>query len=162
MTGRLTGREFEKILVKRHEEYFKHKMGCFSRYGVQAVQTGTDRGLVAIQSLPDFEGIRVDNPVHIIFDAKVCSQASFALAEYRGEPKKGSKFRQLKHMRQRSMFGAQCFFLIHWNERKLPTKYEPPETFIFPVSDSEFWLGVDAAETRSIKRVDCEDYGCRV
>ena len=209
--NRLTGKQFESLLVDRHNEYKRAGIACIGRYGVQSVNTGrpieldklleilrkvefetvtTDQierlleplgrraSVIQVQSLPDFEGIflqfrDVPSPrgtynerKPVIFDAKVCSQASWGLDPYREVPgqKKGARRRQLTHMYERSDFGATCFFLIHWNERELKTKYEPAETFLFPVTRQdrhvgEFWNAFEAAEVKSINREDCRNYG---
>lgn len=153
---RLTGREFEQILAARHAEYEKAGMASVGKYGVQmSVQDGEK---IAIQSLPDFEGVR-NGGEQVIFDAKVCSQASFALAKYRGEPRRGARYRQLKHMRTRARFGSTCFFLVHWNARVLKTRSEAAETYAFWVEDNWFWEAFDRREINSITREHCRDIG---
>lgn len=156
---RLDGKAFESILVDRHSEYRKLNIASIGSYGVQCVNYGT--GPVEVKSLPDFEGITQDAR-QIIFDAKVCSQASFNLSPYRIVPEKGKKWRQLKHMLERSRFNATCFFLIHWNERELKKKYEPPITYAFPVCLNEFWERFEAAEVKSINRSDCQRFGYEI
>ena len=163
-TERLTGKALEQILVARHNEYKQANLASIGRYGVQCTQIGPNRSdIVQIKSLPDFEGLKREKHYefgrHVIFDSKACSQASFNLNEYRKESK-GSKRRQLTHVLARSEYGAICFFLIHWNDRKLATKHEPPETFAFWIhSDSDFWLSFEAGEIKSFNRRHCVDYG---
>jgi len=158
--GRLSGKEFERIVVARNHEYKKQRLACVGRYGVQC--SHTQEGPVAIKSLPDFEGVTVDPFRHVIFDTKVCSQASMGLHKYRREVQ-GARRRQLKHMLERDEFGCVCGFLIHWNERQTKTKYEAPETFFFPVSyESNYWQQFEAGELKSLNRADCRLYGSEV
>jgi penicillin-binding protein-related factor A (putative recombinase) len=158
-TEHLTGARFEAIVKERCVQL--HSRGLFhcGRYGVQAVRTGD--AWQVMQSLPDFEGVTRDGR-QAIFDAKVCSQSSFALDKYRMETK-GSRSRQLKHMLDRSLFGVRCFFLIHWNERRLTTRTEPAVTYAFPVQQGHpFWESFLAGEIKSIRRSDCETYGHKI
>jgi len=148
-----TGKQFEDVIARWARAL--GDSGSVGRYGVQAIHTGGDRGIVVVKSLPDFEGILTGSPRQYIFDCKVCSQASFDLSPYRDR-----KERQLRHMLQRSRFGAQCAFLIHWNPRSLKTKSEPAATYWFPVCHSmKFWHDFKAAEVRRITREDCACYG---
>ena len=163
---RFTGKLFEQVLVARHNELKKDGVASIGRYGVQATRTKTD--WVILQSLPDFEGdvkgggVVTNSDTHIIFDAKVCSQASFDLSKYRSDTK-GARRRQLSHMYDRSEYGAVCFFLIHWNERILRTKKESAETYLFPVwIEHPFWQSFERGEVKSLNRQDCNDYGERV
>jgi len=158
---RLTGADFEKSLIEVHASYKRARIAAFNRYGVQSYHNGTE--WIQMQSLPDFEGCVKQQPHgrHVIYDAKVCSQASFSLAYYRKESRK-NKSRQLEHMLDRSSFGSTCFFLIHWNERQLKTKSEPAETWIFPVEYNRFWRAFLSGEVKSINRKDCEIHGTRV
>lgn len=163
MMERLTGKEFERILVAQHKAYREQQMASIGRYGVQT-SFDKDGGMIALKSLPDFEGIVVGVCGQVIFDAKVESSASFALNKYRDVVGvSGSKRRQLSHMLERSDFGATCFFLIHWNERQLKTKTDPVATYVFPVRRScSFWQQFEAGEVKSITRQDCETYGVPV
>lgn len=109
-----------------------------------------------MQSLPDFEGILMGG-IQFCFDAKVCSQASFALAE------STMKERQLKHLKKRARFGAVCFFLIHFNARQLATKSTIARTIAFPVRpDYPFWEMHERGEVKRISEQDAELYGIRV
>tara|TARA_R100001129_G_scaffold10057_1_gene6843 strand:- start:5744 stop:6256 length:513 start_codon:yes stop_codon:yes gene_type:complete len=151
-----TGKQFEDVIARWARSLGVN--GSVGRYGVQAVHTGGDRGIVAIKSLPDFEGILTGSTRQYIWDCKVCSQASFDLGPYRDKKK-----RQLQHMLDRSRFGASCAFLIHWNRRELKTKVEPGITYWFPVSEAmPFWRDFQAAEVRRITREDCYCYGTEV
>lgn len=109
-----------------------------------------------MQSLPDFEGVMMGG-LQFIFDAKVCSQASFPLGE------STMKERQLKHLKKRARFGAVCFFLIHFNKRQLVTKSSPARTIAFPVQpDDPFWQRHERSEIKRITEQDAELYGIRV
>ncbi len=102
------------------------------------------------------------NGSHIIFDAKVCSQASFPWDKYRSITR-GARARQLKHMLKRSRFGARCFFLFHWNERLLKTKSVSARTFVVPVRhDDDYWTKVEMAEIKSLTRDDCFSIGVEI
>lgn len=160
---RLTGKEFEKILVAQHKAYREIGLASIGRYGVQT-SFDKDGDMIALKSLPDFEGIVSGIGGQVIFDAKVESSASFALHKYRDVAGvSGSKRRQLSHMLDRADFGATCFFLIHWNERQLKTKTDPVATYVFPVRrSSSFWQQFEAGEVKSISRQDCETYGVPV
>lgn len=109
-----------------------------------------------MQSLPDFEGVLMGGQ-QFCFDAKVCSQASFPLAE------STMKERQLKHLKKRARFGAVCFFLIHFNARQLTTKNTIARTIAFPVKpDHPFWEMYERGEVKRINEQDAELYGIRV
>lgn len=165
----LTGKEFEKLIVEQSVIYEQTGVACIGRYGVQAsvapprnkpsgIGAPATFETIMIQSLPDFEGSMMGGS-HVIFDAKVCSQASFAWAKYRSETR-GARARQLKHMIRRSRFGASCFFLIHWNERVLKNKVVPAAAYAFPVDyRMEYWDKVESMEVKSLTIEDCESMG---
>jgi penicillin-binding protein-related factor A (putative recombinase) len=163
---RLTGADFEKLICEQAEIYEKRGLACFGRYGVQASMRPKEGEIgiyepMMIQSLPDFEGVGRGG-LHIIFDAKVCSQASFPWAKYRSETR-GARARQLKHMLRRARFGTKCFFLIHWNERQLAKKTVPAVTYLFPVQAGVlYWDRVESLEIRSLTQEDCFDWGTQV
>lgn len=166
MQDRLTGSDFEKLVVEQNAIYERERIACIGRYGVQSAmapvqgQPGRFES-IQMQSLPDFEGSFWDGK-HIIFDTKVCSQASFPWAKYRTETR-GARSRQLKHMLRRSMFGARCFFLMHWNARELSKKVIPAATYILPVHHRmEYWSQVESLEVRSLTLSDCEEHGLPV
>lgn len=152
----LNGKELEAIVKERAVEYKNMRLAHITACGVQAVRS-KDEWMI-LQSLPDFEGVTAF-ATQFVFDCKVCSQASFGLSEYRADTK-GSKSRQLKHMMERARYGVPCFFLMHWNSRAGATFSQPAETFLFPIDSTiEFWQAFERAETRSITRVDCQNYG---
>lgn len=109
-----------------------------------------------MQSLPDFEGVLLGGR-QFVFDAKVCSQASFPLAE------STMKERQLRHLLRRAQFGAISFLLIHFNARSLITKSIPARTIAFPVRpDHPFWEAFARGEIKRITEQDAELYGIHV
>lgn len=160
--AKLTGKELEQLVVEQNEIYKKNKIASIGRYGVQATmirnrQTGSVETQLH-QSLPDFEGVRYGGK-QVIFDCKVCSQASFNLSPYRPELR-GNKYRQLKHMFERDEFGSECWLLFHWNLREMKTKVIDAQTWVFPVSlNMEFWQRFLASEERAITLAHCEAYG---
>lgn len=157
--------------------YEEIKFAVIGRYGVQATvrPSHTTPGAMEtqlMQSLPDFEGMcrchdaeregAMNAFNHVIFDAKVCSAASFPWNKYRSETR-GPRSRQLKHMLRRSRFGARCFFLFHWNERSLAKRIIPARTFVFPVSYlDDYWDRVESLEVKSLSLSDCEEKGVEV
>ncbi len=150
------GSEFESVVDDRNYKYHQWKYCHIKRYGVQAVRSKEE--WIVIRSKPDFEGV-LPNGRQLIFDAKVCSQASFGLHEYRSDTK-GTKSRQLKHMLERAEYGAICFFLLHWNPRVLATKADRAITYAFWVDgEMDFWQGFDEGQIKKITRDDCERYG---
>jgi penicillin-binding protein-related factor A (putative recombinase) len=162
----LTGKQFEEIVVYRLNQYRAEKFGSFHRPGVHAVtqdrfNDGTVRARL-LQSLPDFQGVFGNPQREAVFDCKVCSQASFDLNKYRLDTK-GPRSRQLKFMYERAEFGSLCFFLIHWNERKLKTKTVEAATYAMPVRpDLDFWRAFEIGEEKSLMRSQAEEYGVRV
>lgn len=156
---RLTGKEFEGIIVDRMKKDRAALRWHVGRYGVQAVRM--KEGPVLIQSLPDFEGVVYPVGTQVIFDAKVCSQASFNLAKYRDETR-GARARQLRHMLDRAAFGAICGFVIHWNERQLSRRLDEAATYWFPVAPNSFWGDFLSGDVRAIRRSDCVEHGSRI
>lgn len=162
----LTGKDFEALIVPRLERYRMDRIGSFNRPGVHATTSqrfddGTVRARL-IQSLPDFQGVFGRPQREAVFDAKVCSQASFNLAKYRKESR-GARQRQLQFMYERDAFGSVCFFLIHWNDRELQTRTVPAVTYAFPVSyDHPFWETFERGSEKAIKRKHCEEYAIEV
>lgn len=164
--SQLTGKAFEDIIVPRLATLKTQRLACIDRPGVHAItirrfEDGTVQARL-IASLPDFQGVFGRPGREVIFDLKVCSQPAFDLSKYRIETR-GARSRQLRHMLDRSQFGSVCFFLIHWNERKLKTKFEPAITYAFPVCESsDFWNGFEAGTEKSIRRTHCETHGVEV
>lgn len=153
---KLTGTEFEQIVDSRCKKYHENREAHVKRYGVQAVRNKEEWKI--IQSKPDFEGV-IFGGYQFVFDCKVVSGASFSLDKYRDDVK-AARHRQLNHMFDRSQYGVKCFFLIHWNARKLATKAEPAITWAFPVHPRmPFWIDFLSGEARSITRRHCEKFG---
>jgi penicillin-binding protein-related factor A (putative recombinase) len=152
---RLTGERFEGIVTERCVQLRMLGLASIGKYGVQSRLVGGE--WMPVQSLPDFEGVTMGGR-QLIFDCKVCSQASFPLEKYR-KLTGGSRAKQLTHMIERSHFGVRCFFLIHWNPRELKTRREPAVTYAFPVAhDHPFWVAFERGEVKSLDRHDCETY----
>lgn len=155
----LKGSQFEGLVKERCDQLRILGLASIVRYGVQASRRADD--WVIHQSLPDFEGVTRDGR-QAIFDAKVCSQASFSLDKYR-KSTGGSRSRQITHMFERSAYRVRCFLLIHWNARETKTKTEPAVTYAFPVKLAHpFWESFEAGEVKSIRRMDCESYGFEI
>ncbi len=151
---RLTGATFERLITARNAEYFRYGQAHVVKCGVNAVRT--KREWLVIPSYPDFEGV-TSGGRQFVFDAKVCSQSSFALDKYRNETR-GARARQLRHMLHRSRFAVPAFFLLHWNPRQLTTRRLPAATYAFPVSGQlEFWQQFAAGAVRSLSRQDCTE-----
>ena len=153
------GSEFQALVKQRCDQLRESGLASIGLYGVQAARRADD--WVILQSLPDFEGVTRDAR-QTIFDAKVCSQASFALDKYRIETK-GARSRQLSHMLERSRYGVRCFFLVHWNRRELSKRIEEAITYAFPVRQGHpFWESFLAGEAKVLRRTDCEAYAMEV
>jgi penicillin-binding protein-related factor A (putative recombinase) len=154
---KLTGRGFEKLISKEAARLLALGWADIGKYGVQCTHLGDK--VIPMASLPDYEGVMNGLPKQVIFDAKVCSQASFPLNPY---TEKKNKAKQIRHMRKRSRFGCTCGLMMHWNERVLKTRTDRPVTWWFPVDDGVFWRKFDSGEKKSITREDCAEYGFRV
>jgi len=141
-------------------------IACFDKPGVHAlpIQRFDDGTVKArlIQSLPDYQGVFGRPQTEVVFDAKVCSQASFNLDKYRISLRK-ARSRQLRHMYERSSFGSACFFLIHFNGRQLKTRSVPAVTYAFPVRENHpLWVSFESGSHKSISIKDCESYAIEV
>jgi penicillin-binding protein-related factor A (putative recombinase) len=151
----VTGKEFEELIIYRARMDEASGLYVMGRYGVMA--TFRDGEWHPITSLPDFEGIQPGGH-QFIFDAKVCSQASYDLSHTASK----SFTHQYKALRRRDKFGALCFLLIHFNERVLKTKVELGLTILFPITDNEFWNAYDRSEQKSLSRNEAIMYGIKV
>ena len=152
---KLLGKDFERLIIAHFQREERENRAICGRYGVQA--SIIDGKWTPIQSLPDFEGILMNGP-WFTFEAKVCSAASFPIAD-------NTKFkdRQLRHLRARADFGAVAFLLIHFNERRLKSRIDEAQTWAFPVDRRHlFWQEYDRGEAKSIGRKSCEEYAVRV
>jgi penicillin-binding protein-related factor A (putative recombinase) len=151
---RLDGKTLEDHCKKRLEREELAGTATMSRYGVQANMI--DGKWTPVQSLPDFEGV-LPGGRQFLFDAKVCSQASFPLDEDK------FKRRQFRHLCTRARFGAIAFLLLHFNERQLVRAITPASTWAFPVQiDHPLWAAFDRAEVKRITLADCEEYAVAV
>ena len=159
---RFTGAGFQDIVNRRCKELKELRLSSIGLYGVMASVVGVKNGrpeTIVRRSFPDFEGAFDRRGIQTIFDTKVESSASFALSRY-GPGLTETKRLQLTKMYDRAEYGCPCFFLIHWNKRKLKKRTDEAVTYAFPVSrDHCFWQGVERGEEKSINRSHCEEYG---
>lgn len=151
--AKLTGKEFESAIMDSLARGKREGVLTGGRYGVQVSMI--DGKWQPVPSLPDFEGCLASGRQWII-EAKCCAGASFALAKNIIKP------RQVSHMLDRSAFGALCFVLIHFAERRMATKNDPAITVALPVNDSvpiwrEFVDGCAKA-----KRTSETAYSCKI
>ena len=166
----LTGKRFEQLIRKAGERAEKKREYVLDRYGLginyvsRPQKCGKCGGTefrsqpMALPSLPDFEG-SLPGGKHIIFDAKVCSQASLSITAA------GDKVttKQEEHMFRRALWGDICFLLVHFNARTLKTKHEDAFTVAFPVHPyHSFWRAFQAYEVKAIDRKSAVDYGTLV
>jgi penicillin-binding protein-related factor A (putative recombinase) len=164
---KLEGGDFEHLITSRLDRLRKERLASVQKPGVFAntinrFPDGTVRARL-IESFPDFQGVFGTSPAReVMFDAKVCGQASFPLSKFRAHAS-DAKTRQLRLMYERARFGSVCFFLLHWTPRELKTKSDDAVTHAFPVSeDHPFWIGFESGIYKSIKRVHCEEYGFEI
>lgn len=123
-----------------------------SRYGVQGVTFGGKT--ILVPSLPDLEGVLAPSGRQFIIECKVVSGASFPLADDH------FRQRQFAHLEKRARFGALCFVLIHFNERKLATKHDAAMTVAVPVSPLMcFWDNYASGAIRSLSRGEAASIG---
>ncbi len=171
----MNGKEFENIVLDRLRKDRERGLCSVGRYGVQASlrqdykvrdcphcgkqHMPPDKTFVwqPQDSYPDIEGVLPPLGRQFVFEAKVCGEASFGLQD--------SHFseRQLLHLLERDEFGAICFVLIHFTERRLKARTDPPETWAFPISKRhQFWQAVDRLEIKRITREAAREYGVAV
>lgn len=152
--SKLSGKEFEELILYRGRQMNDAGAWHLVRYGVQVSQmkdpdTGAFR-LQPIASLPDFEACIAPRGRQIVFEAKVCTQPSYAI-----KAENDRKERQLRHLLQRAKCGALCFLVIHFNERVMKTKHDEPFTAAIRIEpDSEFLMDVLAGGTKMLTRTD--------
>lgn len=148
----MKGKELERLTLHRLEAEEREGRCCAGRYGVQG--SFHDGEWRPISSLPDIEGILFGGR-QFITDCKVTKAPSLPLDKL-----KGPQLRQLRHMLERSRFGAICFLLIHFEARELKRTSEPPLTVAFPIAfDHPFWVRFQSGEEKRITRQDAETYG---
>lgn len=157
----MTGKEFEELCVFRMNHERRRGRGLMRRCGVQGgwrldPSTGT-RKFEPSSSPPDFEGVEPDAR-QFMFDAKVCSLASYSIDNA------GSKRRwQIPILLERSEFNVATFLLIHLPERVLKTKTDPIRTVAFPIHVRHpFWINYLDSEIKSISRAAFDEYGIEV
>lgn len=159
----MLGKDFEKECKDRGMALNADGSATMGRYGVQAIITGSTGGkpdITLVPSYPDFEGVLPPHGRQFIFDCKVCSQASFNLADFREE---GSRKRQIRHLFDREEYGAVTFFLIHLNARELKTKSDPEVTVALPVTRKmRLWDEWQSAERGSVDRKELLEVGIEV
>lgn len=161
-TEKLVGSEFEDFVVDRCDKLRGRRIAAIGKYGVKVRFDAAVNAYRPIRSLPDFEGVFGPHATQTIFDCKVESSASFGLSEYRIQDMK-PKALQLKHMYNRSDFGAVCFFLIHFNGRELKSKTVEPVTFAMPVHrDHAFWIRFEQRDEKSLGMTQLEEYAIKV
>lgn len=152
---KLKSKEFEELILDAGLRHRKKAELTIGRYGVQVALIKGQ--WTPLSSLPDFDGILAGGR-QIVIEAKVCSGASFALREEFLKP------RQVRHMLERSAFGAASFLLIHWNERQGKTFHDPAETVALPVTAN--WDGwqrfLDGEQVTAITREAASQMGRRV
>lgn len=150
---KVTGKTLEKLILFR-----AGKMPWLirmNRYGVQGNMIGGN--WTPVQSYPDFDAT-IATGRHLIIEAKVCSGASFGVAQ-----KTFYKPLQHRHMIEHAALGALCWLLIHFNGRELKTRIEEAFTIGFPVHpEHEFWQRFDAQEEKAISRDCARTYGVEV
>lgn len=114
------------------------------------------------KSLPDFD-ILLAGGRQCVTDAKVCSQASFPLDEYRAENKRSNRRKQLEFLYKRAKFGAITFLLIHFNPRPLKMGPTEAKTFAFPVYASHpFWQSFEKGDVKRIGDEECAEWAYEV
>ena len=107
--------------------------------------------------MPDFD-ITLAGGRQCVVDAKVCSQASLPLDEYKAENKRSNKRKQLEVLYRKAKFGAISFLLIHFNPRPLKMGPTEAKTFAFPVYESHpFWQSFEKGEVKRIGEEECAE-----
>lgn len=150
------GKDFEAICLWRSTE-IAEKSGQYVMGRCGTMSVFIDGEFKPIPSLPDFEGALMGGRM-FCFDAKVCSQASFALTG--GTAK--SFLHQYKFLQRRAKFGVLTFVLIHWNERVLKGKTDPEFTSLLRICDNALWQSYDRGELKQIGRTLCKLHGIEV
>lgn len=148
---KLTGKDFEQLILeaaKRHEAEGALTMG---RYGVQATLI---YGLwQPIRSYPDFEGILASGH-QFIMEAKAVAGSSLSLQSdhFRG--------RQFAHLVKRAAFGGSTWLIIHFAARSLARSNQPATTVAVPVSlHIPFWNDYKAEKVATLHRDTAQELG---
>ena len=152
----LKGKEFEELLLHR-ARYHDEPKGNYmlNRYGVMA--SFNKGNWTPIKSLPDFDMV-VPPGFQCVFDTKVCSQPAYDLS---GGTSKSFKH-QYKFMQRKSLMGAACFLLMHFNKRELKTRTDEAFTTLFPVRMFPFWEEYETGERKKLTRDDAKTHGIEV
>lgn len=163
----LDWKELERLVEERFGYYHENRLAHIKRYGVQAygsTNASGGAGWTPIRSFPDYDGVLFPHGRQIVFDAKVSSEASFYLSNYKWLGADSKPYaRQLRHMLQRADAGCLCAFLIHFNARSLKSSEQAAVTWLFPVHPSlRFWESFLEGEVSSISRADCDRLGIQV
>lgn len=161
---KLKWRELEKACQFSMERYEKLGLATMSRYGVQGTYREQEQSdgsksnaWAPVQSLPDFEGVLPPVGRQFILECKVLSGPSLALHK-----SKVAK-RQIDHMLTRARFGAVCLLVVHFNSREMKKGTRLAQTYAFPVHpEHPFWVAFESAETKTITRIDCEEYATEI
>lgn len=141
---KLTGKEFETLILKSAKREESSGTMLLFRYGVQGVTFGGKTMLLT--SLPDFGGVMAGGR-QINIEAKCCAGASFPLASDH------FRDRQYSHMVRCAKMGGASFLLIHFAARRLVSKIEPGMTIAVPVNDDmPFWRHYEAGAAKSMPR----------
>jgi len=156
---KLTGKEFEELVIYRARQMNAAGEWHAGRYGVQVSMTRDPvTGVLTpqpLKSLPDFEAAIPPNGRQVVWETKVCSGAS-----YRVSTENQRKERQLKHLIDRAAMGCLCWLVVHFNERRLKTRTDEPFTVAIKVMpDSQLIADVLAAGTKSLSRSESRLYG---
>lgn len=128
---KLSGKDFEKVILDQAARYEKAKLLTLGRYGVSGAMIGGQ--WTPIPSYPDFEGVAA-NGRQIILEAKTTSQKSLPLNE------KSIKPRQVMHMEKRRRFGALCGILCFHHGRELKSGAVESRLMLYPVDRGIPWV----------------------
>lgn len=176
LKGATASGSFEDLINREGARLQKLGILTLGRYPVASVITAASPRPLQVPSLPDYEGVTVfhlkdedGQAVEVgrqfIFEAKVCSGSHFKVCKSVLKP------RQVRHMLLRSDYQVPCHLLIHFNERKMKTLYDPPFTVAIPVKPSrmgglkiweEFADSKEGKYTGSIDRAAAAEAGIPV
>lgn len=185
---KLTGKEFEELVLFRARADEERGLYTLGRYGVQGVMMRGDRksgewGGIAShpdvpqgpvqttatgkgQGPPSWRPIRsypdmegvTPGGRQFVCELKVESGSGFNMANVTHFGE-----RQLAHLLRRDRFGATAFLLLHFNARHLRKVDQPAVTWAIPVSEKlSFWQEFARAEIKTLSRTAAELVGVRV
>lgn len=129
--GNFTGKEFEEALLKAAETLETRGHLTMGRYGVQASVFGGKT--MAVQSLPDFEGV-TSMGVQFICEAKTVQTNCLPMHT------KFMKKRQVTFMVKRADYSVPCFFICLHRERVLKVHTVSARTVVYPVHRKMPWV----------------------